>query len=217
MIYKEESNGPKYEPIPAGSYAARCYKIIYLGTQNVEYMGVAKRQNKMKIVWELPTEMKVFKEGEEARPYSISKTYTISLYEKASLRADLAGWRGNDFTEEEIKNGIDFNKLVGVSCLLSVVHKKSTDGKKTYALIASISRLPKGMVCPAPVNPQFIFEFDGFDPKKLEMLNKFDQEKIKSSPEYLAVTSGAVASPPYEKPEESSWYPPAEDDEEVSF
>ena len=48
------------EPVPAGVFVARCYKIIHFGTVPDVYMGEQKLTNKLRIDWELPTEMKVF-------------------------------------------------------------------------------------------------------------------------------------------------------------
>jgi len=184
MILKESQQQSNFEPIPAGSYAARCYALIDLGTQKKEYMGDVKEKRQVKITWELPTETKVFKEGEPARPFSISKTYTASLFDKAQLRQDLKGWRGRDFTVEEL-SGFDFKKILGATCLLSVVHQTSKDGKKTWAQIGGISQIPKGMTCPEPVNKIVYFSLDNFDQKAFDGLNKYDKEKIEASPEFM--------------------------------
>jgi hypothetical protein len=53
------------------------------------------------ITWELPTELEVFHEEKGEEPYVVSKTYTLSMHEKATLRRDLESWRGQGFTEKE--------------------------------------------------------------------------------------------------------------------
>ena len=84
----------------------------------VEYGGKEKQQHKIRIAWEL------FGEDEEGNqltvdvdgrqmPMTISKSYTVSLHEKSSLRKDLAAWRGRDFTDEEAK-AFDVSRLIGV-------------------------------------------------------------------------------------------------------
>ena len=45
-------------------------------------------------------------------PMTINKSYTVSLHDKASLRKDLAAWRGKDFSDEEAK-GFDVQYLEG--------------------------------------------------------------------------------------------------------
>jgi hypothetical protein len=176
------SDGKNFEPIPAGTYAARCYQMVHIGTVVENYMGTDKEMNKARIYWELPTETKAFKEGEEAKPYSVSKEFTLSMHEKSNLRKFLEGWRGKGFSEEEAKK-FDITKLLGVSCLLSIVHKTSKDGK-VYANISSVSTLPKGMVCPPLVSEVFEFTYTPFSQEKFDKLPDWLKDKIKLSKEY---------------------------------
>ena len=47
--------------------------------------------------------------------------------------------------------------------------------------------MPKGMDCPLPINPPFIFDYDAnFDLDTLELLHDFFKNKIKASAEYQA-------------------------------
>jgi len=180
-----KSGGSDYAPIEAGSYPARCYSMIHIGTVEEEIMGTKKNLNKVRITWELPTEMKVFKTENGEQPSSISKEYTLSMNEKANLRKMLEGWRGKGFTESEAES-FDITKLLGVACLLNVIHKTSKAGK-TYAEIASVSALPKGYVCPAQINKNFEFNYDNFDQKVFDILPDFIKDKMKQSEEYAAV------------------------------
>ena len=86
-----------------------------------------KQVNKVRITWELPTELKVFNPDKGEQPQAISKEFTLSMHEKSSLRAFLTSWRGKGFTEDEAK-AFDVTKLLGVPCMLSIVHEP---GKKT--------------------------------------------------------------------------------------
>jgi hypothetical protein len=84
------------------------------------------------------------KTGEYAgKPFMVSKFYTLSLNEKASLRKDLQSWRGKPFTEEELK-GFDVEKLIGANCLLNIVEYEKLD-KSSGTKIAAIMPLTKGM------------------------------------------------------------------------
>ena len=58
-----KTNSKKFEPIEAGSYPARCYSMIEMGTNEENYQGTAKMVNKVRITWELPTEMQVCQRG----------------------------------------------------------------------------------------------------------------------------------------------------------
>ena len=87
-----------YKPLEPGNYVARCYSMVHIGTIEETINGVAKKLNKVRIGWELPTEMKVFKEEIGEQPITISKEFTLSMHEKSTLRNFLKNWRGKDFT-----------------------------------------------------------------------------------------------------------------------
>ena len=118
-ITATNEGGGNYAPLEAGTYPARCYSMVHIGTIQEEFQGEKKTMNKVRISWELPTELKEFKQGEGEKPYVLSKEFTLSLHEKSSLRAFLKSWRGKDFTEEEAKS-FDVTKLLGVTCMLSL-------------------------------------------------------------------------------------------------
>lgn len=139
-----DSGGGDFKRVPAGVFAARCFSVIDLGTQVVEFQGDVKHQRKVQLSWELYGEddagEPLVTEGNE--PMSISKRYTLSLSEKSKLRPDLEAWRGKPFTEEELK-GFDLHNLLGVPCFLNITHTEKNN--KTYANVASITPLPKQM------------------------------------------------------------------------
>ena len=189
-IIASNNGGTSFEPIPSGSYAARCYSMVHLGTIEETILGTVKKLNKVRITWELPTELKVFKEENGEQPQVISKEFTLSLHEKATLRNFLKNWRGKDFTEEEAKS-FDIEKLVGAPCMLNITHKQSKDGTKTYAEIGSVSTMPKGLICPTQINPSFVWTYDNFDVSKFGMLPDYLKNKMVNSDEYKhAVTGG---------------------------
>lgn len=178
------SNGnTNYEPIAIGNYPARCYSMVHVGTIEENILGTLKKLNKVRITWELPTELKVFKEENGEQPCVISKEFTLSLHEKATLRNFLKNWRGKDFTEEEAKS-FDIEKLVGAPCMLNITHKTKKDGSGVYAEIGSVSAMPKGFECPAQINPSFVFTYDDFNIEKFEKLPEFMRNKMVNSDEY---------------------------------
>lgn len=189
-IIASNNGSANFEPIPSGSYAARCFSMVHIGTIEETILGVTKKLNKVRITWELPTELKVFKEENGEQPHVISKEFTLSLHEKATLRNFLKNWRGKDFTEEEAKS-FDIEKLVGAPCMLNITHKQSKDGTKTYAEIGSVSTLPKGLTCPAQINASFIWTYENFDVSKFGTLPEYLKNKMVNSDEYkLAITGG---------------------------
>lgn len=100
MKWNDAGSG-NYEQPPVGTHLARCIKVIDIGTQKGEFQGKVTMKRQVIIGWELPNE--TMTEGEHAgKPFGVSKFYTASLNEKANLRADLANWRGRDFTPQEL-------------------------------------------------------------------------------------------------------------------
>ena len=183
------SNGSgNFEPIPSG-IAAGCYSMIHIGTIEENIMGTTKKLNKVRITWELPTELKVFKEENGEQPHVISKEFTLSLHEKSTLRAFLKNWRGKDFTEDEAK-AFDIERLIGVPCMLNITHKARKDGSGVYAEIGSISAMPKGLVCPEQINPSFVWTYENFDSVKFGLLPDYLKSKMINSDEYKIAVSG---------------------------
>ena len=185
--------GGDFEQCPAGSFAARCYQIIDLGHQTIEWQGTAKVVPKVRITWELNEAMA------DGRPFSISKEYTASIGEKANLRKDLEAWRGRAFTADELKN-FSLENVLGAPCLLGVVHRPSKDGSKVYANVGSVMALPKGMSAPELVNPAVKFDIATFDNKVFDSLSNYVQKKIMMSKELEEHGIPVVAAEPEQEP-----------------
>jgi len=182
---------------------ARLYRIIDIGTQTTEWMGKKKMQRKIIAMFELHGEDN---DGQplqtaEGKPLIVSKRYTLSLDEKATLRKDLEAWRGKAFTQEEL-DGFNLEVLLGKCCMVSVTH--STYDGKEYANIAGISQVPaalKKLGEPVGVNELMIFTLDPFDQDKFNKLSEGMQGVIKKSAEYrntFEPNSAPVSSAPSE-------------------
>lgn len=157
--------------------------MIQIGTVKEEFKGEVKNLHKVRVTWELPLELHVFSPEKGEQPFSISKEYTLSMHEKAVLRADLSSWRGKPFSEDEAKE-FDITKLLSVPCMLNVVHKLSKNGN-IYANVAAITPLPKGIVCPPQVNSSFVFSYEDFQDSKFDSLPQWLKDKMVNTPEYL--------------------------------
>lgn len=181
-----------FKRVPPGAYIGRCYSLIDLGTQLTSGQFGEKLQHKIRIGWEL------FGEDEQGNPLTvdidgktmpmtISKSYTVSLHEKAGLRKDLAAWRGRDFTDEEAK-AFDVSKLIGAYCMVNATTSE-TNGK-TYTNVAGITPLPGALknAKPAPVHENLIFDLDKPDMKVFNSFYEKLQEAIKKSPEWAKAT-----------------------------
>jgi hypothetical protein len=208
IIAKNVGNGDgvAYSPIAAGTYVARCYSMIDLGTREEEILGQKKTVHKVRITFELPTELKVFSPEKGEQPCVISKEFTLSMNEKANLRIFLTGWRGKAFTEEEAAS-FDITKLLGVPCLLNIIHKQGKkDPSRVFDEIASATPVMKGMTCPPQINPSFEFSLSEFDQAKFDTMPAFLQEKVKGSDEYKALTAPPKPMAPPMKNEDAFHY-----------
>lgn len=137
-------------PLPSeGTVQAVCAGVWDIGLQKSVYNGQEKVQHKVVIAWELNQLIESPGSEFDGKPYMLSKTYTLSLFENARLRHDLESWRGKPFTEAEINDGFDVEKLYGVNCLVGVAHVTKND--KTFANITSILPPIKGMEKMIPV------------------------------------------------------------------
>ena len=204
IIAKQSSNtSSDFKLPPAGSFLAKLYRIIDIGTQTTEWMGKKKMQRKIITMFELHGEDN---DGQplqtaEGKPLIVSKRYTLSLDEKATLRKDLEAWRGKAFTQEEL-DGFNLEVLLGKCCMVSITH--STYDGKEYANIAGISQIPaalKKLGEPVGVNEPMIFTLDPFDQDKFNKLSEGMQGVIKKSAEYrntFEPGSPAISSAPSE-------------------
>ena len=203
IIAKQTSSGSDFKLPPAGSFLARLYRIIDIGTQTTEWMGKKKMQRKIIAMFELHGEDN---DGQplqtaEGKPLIVSKRYTLSLDEKATLRKDLEAWRGKAFTQEEL-DGFNLEVLLGKCCMVSITH--STYDGKEYANIAGISQVPaalKKLGEPVGVNELMIFTLEPFDQDKFNKLSEGMQGVIKKSAEYrntFEPNSAPVSSAPSE-------------------
>lgn len=164
-----------FEICPAGTFPARCVWLIDLGTQVSSYQGKEKAQLKVLIGFELPTELM-----DDGRPFLVTQKYTNALHEKSNLQKMLESWRGTKFTEQEAE-AFDLTKLIGMPCMLSVIHNMSND--KTYANISSIAKLMKGIECPKQVNESLVFSIEEVGSSKFDKLPEWLQKIVKQSRE----------------------------------
>lgn len=180
-----KDEGGNYERCPEGNHVAVCVGITDLGTHQEAYEGQAPRdRRKVRITWEIAEER-----TSDNKAFKISKTYNLSMNEKATFRKDLESWRGQKFTPEEL-GAWELRRLLSVGCMLNIIHAEGSNGK-TYANVAGIARLPKGMKAPNTLEPHMMFslEPDEFNPQVFEALTDRTKEEIRNSPEYRRLAS----------------------------
>jgi hypothetical protein len=190
--------GGDFTPVPAGTYLARCYQFIDLGSHAEEYKGKPKPDltHKVMISWELVDEMMPPNSNGEVKPFVISKRYTWSMSERARLRSDLESWRGAKFVQADFgPGGFDTRNLIGQPAILNIVQEEK-DGR-TYSNIVGITRPMKGMEVKPLFNPTKYLELTkaGFDRDVFNGLSDRLKQLIADSPEYMRIfgqTNGSL-------------------------
>lgn len=184
-----------FTPPPAGMHVARCYRLIDLGTQPKTFQGQSKGEaRKIMAGFELLGDDRM----DDGRPFTLSKSWFLSMHEKASLRRDLESWRGRAFTADE-EGSFDVSKLLGAYCILNVTEEAGADGQ-VRTFIKSINPLMKGMAKPEPVNDNTIFDADDPDMDLFEKFSDKLKELIKGCREWRVKASGARPSTTATKP-----------------
>lgn len=169
------------DPTPKGNHTARLYQIIHLGHVSYEWQGQTKTQDKVRLNFELCNEKKVFNEGEEPRPYSISREFGFNMSPKGKLRPFIEGMLGVALHDDEAYS-FDLEGLLGEACLLNVIHEERNGN--TYANIQSASQLPKGMKAPPLFNDAKLIDVNTATNDEIDALPKFIGEKMRSSQEW---------------------------------
>lgn len=125
LIVKDE---PQEFPLcPDGLHATVLVDTVDLGQQESKFGA----KHKLSLVFETQTV------DEDDQPYILVKRYTWSLHEKSNLRKDLERFRGHKLETSELKEGVDLEAYIGMSCNILVVHNEVEDGK-VYANIESV-------------------------------------------------------------------------------
>lgn len=163
-------------PHDEGQFAAVCVDVIDLGL-NVEKFQDQPAEVKDKTALVFQTENA---EGED-KPRYIAQEFSTSMGKKSNMRKFLEGWRGKPYTEDEArKQGIPLDKLEGVSALVTVAHKTSAKGN-LYAVIQTITPLPKPMRDAVP-NTSGYKRAEFWDKKKKEYAEAVAEYHAKAGP-----------------------------------
>ena len=87
-----------FTPTPEGLHQAVCVDVVDLGLVD----GPWGAKPTVELRWELD-----LANEETGRPFLVSKRYTLSLNEKATLRQHLQAWRGRAFTPPELEGFVN--------------------------------------------------------------------------------------------------------------
>lgn len=176
-------SGNQFEPTPEGLHQAVCVDIIDQGMVSTKF-GIS---HKVRLIWQvIPDSGQMQVNGKR---FQVSGYYTNSLFERSTLGRLLESWRGRKFTDEE-KAGFKLKNLLGVNCMLQIVHNPKTDGTGVWANIMSVM----------PWKPSFgptVEPLDYVRPQKKDAV-PFDNRIVNSAPPTAQValsapTTGAAA------------------------
>ena len=193
MLIAKASSESSFTPVPPGMHLARCYRVVDLGTQKSEYLGQIKYLHKIMVQFEVHGEDETGQKIVTAKgePMTISKNFTLSLAEKATLRKDLQTWRGREFTAEELR-GFELKNILGAWAMISVIKTTGNNGKE-YTNIAAIMQVPpqvKKAGLPEGFNKLGLFSIDEPDMEMFETFSDNLKAKIQGSPEWSGRSGG---------------------------
>lgn len=199
--YSPTHSKKEWPIVPAGTHVARFYKFMNLGTRYQEYMGVMKDypDTLINISFELPLELNEYEvetdgvKEKVSKPFSISREFTLSMGSKSNLRPIVEGILGVQLTDEEA-SAFDLESIVGMACLVTVTHRKSADGQKTYANLTATSPLMKGMVAPDAINPPVIQNVNYMTVEEIDALPDWLGTKMKDSDEFKRKIGTAITA-----------------------
>lgn len=174
-----------FKPAPAGTSIARCFGCVSLGTQRQE--GYADTF-KLMLFFELPHELI----GEDQKPMTITREYSLTLGKKSNLRKHLESWRGAALTDQELQ-GFEVANVVGKPCQLTIVHVKNSQDQ-INAKIEGVSGLAKGMTCPEQVHPSIRYEIEDGENNVFKELPEWIQKKIINCLERQEVSKAVPAA-----------------------
>ena len=187
-LIAKDSGESSFTPVPPGMLLARCYRIVDLGTQKSENLGQIKNLPKVMLQFEVHGEDDAGKPLVTAKgePMSISKNFTLSLAEKATLRKDLQTWRGREFTADELR-GFQIDNVLGAWAMIAITKAMGNNGKE-YTNIANINSVPKAMKAALPEghNKCAAFYIESPDMDMFETFSDNLRAKIEQSPEWQA-------------------------------
>lgn len=169
---KPKHGGGDYELAPADTHAARCYQVVDLGVQDQPNSKYGPK-HQIRFTWEL-----VDCPMKDGRNFSISRSFTYSMSEKANLRKILESWRGTPYTQDEADDWSP-ESVLNAPCLVQVQHDQNAKGG-TYAYVSTVTKPPKGMKIPNLTNQPVIYSPAFHDQAAWDLLSEWTQKKIQA-------------------------------------
>jgi hypothetical protein len=185
-IVKVKPTKGDFELPSEDNHRAAIVALVDLGTHVETFKGVSKEQRKVLIAFELLDE-----EQSNGKPFVMGLSYSLSLYEKASLRKVYEA----AVRKIEGDGEVDLEEILGKPVMLSISHTTPNADGKRYAKIEAITRAgraERGSVQETTCKP-YLLSLDS--PPDVIALPEWlpwvygvkAQDLITSSPEYEAL------------------------------
>ncbi|MBH62313.1 MAG: hypothetical protein CL569_07680 [Alphaproteobacteria bacterium] len=124
MVIENKSERGTFEPVPEGIHNAVLVDVVDLGIEQTTYNNETKDQHKLKLVWQVPTEL-----TSTDKVKTIGRKFTASLHEQSALRKTLNQWLGGLTPEQTVS--LDLDLLIGTSAKLLVMNRE-IDGRMMH-------------------------------------------------------------------------------------
>jgi len=191
-----------------GSHDVICCQLVDFGTHDKEWKGkTVGKVNKVNFGFEFINETMDGENGEFNPIWGAQ--FTNSLSKKANLRGILEGWRGKQFTEEELK-GFDLSKLLGMPCTL-VIQPNTNGNPKIQAIMRA-----KDLVGKRDVHEYWVEE-GCFENEIPDWMPEWMMDEIKSSYEFRVGFDFDTKEAEQLPNEQPSHIPPFGDDDDIPF
>ncbi len=154
--FQSTGNSKKLEvAIPKqGQELARIYGVAFLGPiYNPQFSSL---KNEVMIFFETLSQEAVFFEGEEPRPYGLSRSINYTKGEKSLMATLVAPTLGQSYSDAWFDN-FDLKELVGTYCTINIAHyqkRDKTTGYKVTTFASWINGVPK----PKGTNEDFYYD-----------------------------------------------------------
>ena len=173
---------------PAGVTAATLITLAYLGKHEATWQGQVRTRELVGLSWELA------ERGPDGRGLSVTETLTASLHPKAVFYSRVLALTGG----QEPPPGFNLADLLGRAGIITIQH--AVRGDRTFANVAAVGPLPRGMSAPAPSVAVTFYDIEAPDPAAYAALPARFRKLAD-----IAMATGSQAS----APAAPAGYPPA--------
>lgn len=170
---------------PEGTQAAALTCLAFVGRHESTWNGETKIRELVGLSWEL---------GEPApdgRRLAVTETLTFSMHEKAKFYSRVLALSGG----REPPAGFDLSGLLGRGAIVTVTH--AVKGDRTFANVAHVGALPRGLPAPIPSVTPIFFDLDASDPATYASLPTRFKKLADTALAQAAVPAGVLHDIPF--------------------